>query len=186
VDRLDRPERHGGWARQHELHVVGQPGLSWKTYPERLTEAGMSWRIYQDEENCDDNSLAWFRQFADAPESSPLYQNGMVKKSAGWFERDAKNDNLPAVSWLVAPSAQTDHPNWMPAAGAQYVASKVDAIAANPDVWVKTVFILTYDGNEGYFDHVLPPTPPGGTADEFIGGIPIGLGFRVPTVVVSP
>jgi phospholipase C len=110
----------------------------------------------------------------------------MVKKSAGWFERDAKNDNLPAVSWLVAPSAQTDHPNWMPAAGAQYVASKVDAIAANPDVWVKTVFILTYDGNEGYFDHVLPPTPPGGTADEFIGGIPIGLGFRVPTVVVSP
>jgi phospholipase C len=110
----------------------------------------------------------------------------MVKKSAGWFEHDARNDNLPAVSWLVAPSAQTEHPNWMPAAGAQYIASKLDAIAANPDVWAKTAFILTYDENDGYFDHVAPPTPPAGTPDEFVGGVPIGLGFRVPTVVVSP
>jgi phospholipase C len=110
----------------------------------------------------------------------------MIKKSAGWFEHDAKNDNLPAVSWLVAPSAQTEHPNWMPAAGAQYIASKVDAIASNPDVWAKTAFILTYDENDGYFDHVLPPTAPAGTPDEFIGGVPIGLGFRVPTVIVSP
>ncbi|MFF4597190.1 phosphocholine-specific phospholipase C [Amycolatopsis sp. NPDC001319] len=162
------------------------PALSWKTYPERLTEAGVSWRIYQEEDNYDDNALAWFRQFADAPKSSPLYKNAMVKKSAGWFEHDARNDNLPAVSWLVAPSAQTEHPNWMPAAGAQYIASKLDAIAANPDVWAKTAFILTYDENDGYFDHVAPPTPPAGTPDEFVGGVPIGLGFRVPTVVVSP
>ncbi|WP_370945065.1 phosphocholine-specific phospholipase C [Amycolatopsis sp. cg5] len=180
------PQGTAGGPANTNFMSSDNPVLKWKTYPERLTDAGVSWRIYQEEDNYDDNSLAWFRQFADAPKSSPLYSGAMVKKSAGWFEHDARNDNLPAVSWLVAPSAQTEHPNWMPAAGAQYIASKIDAIASNPDVWAKTAFILTYDENDGYFDHVLPPTPPAGTPDEFVGGVPIGLGFRVPTIVVSP
>jgi phospholipase C len=78
----------------------------------------------------------------------------------------------------------------MPAAGADYVASKVNAIAANPDVFAKTVFILIYDENDGFFDHVVPPTAPAGTAGEYITvdnvSSPIGLGFRVPCVIVSP
>ena len=63
-------------------------------------------------------------------------------------------------------SYQSEHPDFMPAAGADFVASKIDAIAANPDVWAKTVFILNYDENDGLFDHVTPPTPPAGTPDE--------------------
>jgi phospholipase C len=90
----------------------------------------VSWRIYQ-EDNYDDDALAWFEQYANASPSSPLSQNGMVKKPAGWFESDARNDRLPEVSWIVAPTAQSEHPDWMPAAGAQYVASKLDAIAAS-------------------------------------------------------
>jgi phospholipase C len=83
----------------------------------------------------------------------------------------------------------------MPAAGADYVASKVNAIAANPDVWAKTVFVLIYDENDGYFDHVVPPTAPAGTTGEYITSSasaekdapgPIGLGFRVPCIIVSP
>jgi phospholipase C len=78
----------------------------------------------------------------------------------------------------------------MPAAGADFVASKINAIASNPDVFAKTVFVLIYDENDGLFDHVTPPTAPVGTAGEFLtvdGAIdPIGLGFRVPCVVVSP
>ena len=76
------------------------------------------------------------------------------------------------------------------------MAGKIDAIAANPEVWAKTVFILSYDENDGMFDHVLPPTPPKGTPGEFVagvsptgvqgGGLPIGLGFRVPCIIVSP
>ena len=77
------------------------------------------------------------------------------------------------------------------------MASKIDAIAANPDVWAKTVFILSYDENDGLFDHVPPPTPPAGTPDEFVtlesasegtpgDGLPVGLGFRVPCLIVSP
>lgn len=59
-------------------------------------------------------------------------------------------------------------------------------VAANPDVWAETAFILTYDENDGSFDHVPPPTAPAGTADEYVDGEPISLGFRVPTVIVSP
>ena len=93
---------------------------------------------------------------------------------------------MPQVSWLVAPSAQTEHPNWMPAAGAQYIAAKLEAIASNPEVWRKTAFILTYDENDGYFDHVPPPKAPPGTPGEFVDASSIGPGFRVPTIVVSP
>jgi phospholipase C len=48
------------------------------------------------------------------------------------------------------------------------------------------VFILCYDENDGQFDHVPPPVPPPGTPGEYIGGEPIGLGFRVPVTIVSP
>jgi phospholipase C len=53
-------------------------------------------------------------------------------------------------------------------------------------VWAKTVFILDYDENDGLFDHVVPPLPPAGTADEFANDLPIGGGFRVPCLIVSP
>jgi phospholipase C len=160
--------------------------LSWKTYPERLEAAGISWRVYQEEDNYDDNALAWFKQYGNAPTSSPLYQRGLLKLPAGAFEYDARHDRLPQVSWLVAPTAQTEHPDYFPAAGAEYIAQKLDAIASNPEVWAKTAFILCYDENDGMFDHVPPPVAPRGTAAEFVDGLNIGLGFRTPTTIVSP
>jgi phospholipase C len=160
--------------------------LSWTTYPERLEQAGISWQVYQEEDNYDDNALAWFKQIANAPKSSPLWQRAIRKGAAGWFEADARAGRLPQVSWLVAPTAQTEHPDYFPAAGAEYIASKLDAIASNPELWSKTLFILPYDENDGIFDHVPPPTAPAGTAAEYVNGLPIGLGFRVPATVVSP
>jgi len=160
--------------------------LSWTTYPERLQRAGVSWQVYQEEDNYDDNALAWFKQFASAPATSPLWQRGMRRRPAGWFEADARAGRLPQVSWLVAPTAQTEHPAYFPAAGAEYIASKLDAIASNEDLWHKTLFIVTYDENDGLFDHVPPPVATRGTRSEYVGGEPIGPGFRVPAVVVSP
>ncbi len=93
-----------------------------------------------------------------------------VRGQAGNFEDDARHDRLPQVSWLVAPTAQTEHPDYFPAAGAEYIAQKLDAIASNPEVWAKTAFILCYDENDGLFDHVPPPAPPAGTAAEFVDG----------------
>ena len=180
------PDGTGGGPITDNSPAYNNVTLSWTTYPERLQRAGVSWQVYQEEDNYDDNALAWFRQFARAPVSSPLWQRGMLKRPAGWFEADARAGRLPQVSWLVAPTAQSEHPDYFPAAGAEYIASKLDAIASNEDLWPKTLFILTYDENDGLFDHVPPPVAPRGTRGEYVAGEPIGLGFRVPAIVVSP
>ncbi len=161
-------------------------GYGWKTYAERLEEAGISWKVYQQEDNYDCNVLETFKVFRQASKGSPLYTKGVVRDPEGRFEYDAIHDKLPTVSWIIPTSFQSEHPDYMPADGAAFVAKKIDAIAANPDVWAKTLFILNYDENDGIFDHVVPPTPPAGTAQEFVGGLPIGCGFRVPCLLVSP
>jgi phospholipase C len=163
----------------------------WQSYPEALTDAGVSWQVYQEVDNYETNLLEMFKTFQSAPVRSTLYQSGMRTFSPGQFEYDAVHDRLPTVSWLIPTSYQSEHPDYTPAAGADFVASKIDAIAADPDVWAKTVFILNYDENDGLFDHVTPPTPPPGTANEFITvgsdpNWPIGGGFRVPCIIVSP
>jgi len=78
--------------------------------------------------------------------------------SAGQFEDDAEKDKLPTVSWIIPTSTDCEHPDYMPAAGADFVAGKVNALAANKDVWAKTLLIVNYDENDGLFDHVRPPT----------------------------
>ncbi len=158
----------------------------WQTYPEALTTAGVTWRVYQEADNYGCNMLERFQSFQDAPVTSPLYRNGLRTYQAGQFEYDAAHDLLPTVSWLIPTSYQSEHPHYTPASGADFVASKIEAIASNPDVWAKTVFILNYDENDGLFDHVPPPTPPWGTPLEFVDGLPIGGGFRVPCIIVSP
>ena len=169
----------------------------WRTYAENLTDAGVSWKCYQESDNYGTNVLEFMKQYQNAPTSSPLYQNAMTVQPAGQFELDAMNDNLPTVSWLFPTSYQSEHPSYLPAAGAAFVASKIDAVAANPDVWAKTVFLLVYDENDGLFDHVAPPIPPAGTEGEYVtvaespGGtvadsLWVGAGFRVPLTIVSP
>ncbi|HEY7212010.1 MAG TPA: phospholipase C, phosphocholine-specific [Bryobacteraceae bacterium] len=161
-------------------------GYRWTTYAERLEKAGVSWKLYQQDDNYGCNMLSTFKVFRDAPAGSALHTKGMLRGPVGQFEYDAMHDRLPAVSWIVPTSFQSEHPDYMPADGAAFVASKIDAIAANPDVWAKTVFILDYDENDGLFDHVAPPFAPAGTAHEFVSGLPIGGGFRVPCIVISP
>ena len=126
------------------------------------------------------------------------------------FRSDVENQKLPTASWLVAPENFSDHPG-APWYGAWYISETMDILTKNPEVWKKTIFILAYDENDGYFDHVPPFVPahparpetgltsPGiDTTLEFVtqqqestrknGGRtgPIGLGFRVPLVVASP
>jgi phospholipase C len=180
---IDPDGLHGGPILRN---VTPPGGYMWKTYAERLEESGVSWKVYQQEDNYGCNLLETFKVFQDAPKSSPLYAKGMVRGSEGQFEYDAMNDKLPAVSWIIPTGFQSEHPDYMPADGAAFVASKIDAIAANRDVWERTLFILNYDENDGIFDHVAPPVPPAGTPNEFVGGLPIGGGFRVPCILVSP
>lgn len=126
------------------------------------------------------------------------------------FRRDVQNGQLPTVSWLVAPQNFSDHPSsaWY---GAWYISEVMDILTKNPEVWKKTIFILTYDENDGYFDHVPPFVAPhphkkdtGLTSKNIHTGVdyvtsedqqsikdharesPIGLGYRVPMVIASP
>jgi phospholipase C len=119
------------------------------------------------------------------------------------FRLDVENKTLPTVSWLVAPETFSDHPS-APWFGSWYLSEAIDILTKNPEVWKKTIFILAYDENDGYFDHVPPFIAPDsydvstGKASkgidtsidwvklkEDIPG-PIGLGFRVPLLIASP
>lgn len=126
------------------------------------------------------------------------------------FRKDVKEGKLPTVSWLVAPQNFSDHPSaaWY---GAWYISEVMDILTNNPEVWKKTIFVLNYDENDGYFDHVSPFVAPHptkretgfcskgiNTAEEFVAdstqqsiqdrarNSSIGLGYRVPMVIASP
>lgn len=129
------------------------------------------------------------------------------------FRDDVNKGKLPTVSWLAGPQNFSDHPS-APWYGAWYVSEILDILTKNPEVWKKTIFIVTYDENDGYFDHVPPFMIPDnklpGTGKVSAGieteiehvrlenevkqGIPrnqaregaIGLGFRVPMMIASP
>jgi phospholipase C len=204
-----------------------EAGYDWSTYPERLERAGISWKVYQDIGvgltaegswgwtgdqpyigNYGDNSLLYFHQYQNAMPGNPLADKAKVGTNIAnqgtmfdMFRADVQSGNLPQVSWIVAPEAYSEHPNWAADFGAWYVSQFVDILASNPDVWSKTVLFLNYDEEGGFFDHMVPPTPApsadfGGSTVDIVNGIfpgtadhpagPYGLGMRVPLLVISP
>jgi len=163
---------------------------TWETYAERLERAGVSWRIYRPEITAEYpvglDVIMNFAVFQDAPKTSGLYENAAKQRSVETMLDDIRTSNLPQVTWIVPPYDVCEHPDELPAAGENYVHRILDAFRSNPKLWSRTAFILIYDENDGLFDHVVPPTAPPGTPGEYVDGAPIGLGFRVPCIVVSP
>lgn len=136
------------------------------------------------------------------PEGDVLFQ----------FRKDVEEKKLPLVSWLVAPEHFSDHPG-SPWYGAWYISEVLNILTKDPETWKKTIFIINYDENDGYFDHVLPFAPPVNPSQpvdmngkegveyvdqsqeymsdpslknyEKIEGT-VGLGYRVPMIIASP
>jgi phospholipase C len=193
----------------------------WTTYPERLLKAGVSWRIYQDmADNFTDNPLAGFKAYRDAHKDVPgsdkrLKDLALTTQHLDKLREDVVAGRLPQVSWIIAPAADSEHPApSSPAQGANYTARVIDALTADPKVWARTVLIVNFDENDGFFDHMPPPSPPSKDADgKLIGGStvdvagmhhtvrnpteakaerddlmnrPYGLGPRVPLYAISP
>jgi phospholipase C len=193
----------------------------WTTYVERLRGAGVSWRIYQDmADNFTDNPLVGFKAFRDAHATAPgadpsLARDGLSTYRLDRLRADVVANTLPKVSYIVAPAKDSEHPGpSSPAQGADYTARVLDALTANPQVWAKTVLLVMFDENDGFFDHVPPPAPPsrdaagallGGSTIDLAGehhlvrapsealfdrgdlmGRPYGLGPRAPMYVISP
>jgi phospholipase C len=211
-----------------------EQGYDWLTYPERLEAAGVSWKFYQDVGlgltpaqfegftdnpfigNFGDASPLYFLQYQNAQPGSPLFDkartgtdvfNGGAFNGGSLFQQlqnDVMNNTLPEVSWVVAPQAYCEHPTFPPNWGAWYISNVLDALTANPEVWASTVLIVNFDENDGFFDHLVAPTPPTSaatglstvdTVNEIYPGVPgvasfapgpYGLGARVPCFVVSP
>lgn len=164
-------------------------GYSWTTYPERLQAAGVSWRVYRPFGDSFGDALQWFSQYMNAGPGNPLYDRGIapVNDVIAHFAADVTNGTLPQVSWIIPDNlGLTEHPPYDIKWGEWYVGQILSALAANPKVAESTVFILTYDENGGFFDHIPPPLPNPGTPGEYTEGSAIGLGIRVPMFIVSP
>jgi len=203
-----------------------EAGYDWTTYPERLEAAGVSWKVYQDEGdglnaengnwwgwtsdpyigNYGDNSLLYFHTYQNAQPGDPLFEKARrgtrAKDGQDYFEllrQDVMAGNLPQISYIAAPEAFSEHSNWPTNYGAWYISKVLDTLTANPDVWSKTALFITYDENDGFFDHLVPPHAnnpliPGAssvpTDHEFYAGSlgdgAYGMGPRVPMFVISP
>jgi phospholipase C len=163
-------------------------GFRWTTYPELLEQAGVSWRVYRPMGDWFGDVLPWFAQFTNALPGSPLYDRGVaeVPDVVAALEQDVVAGKLPKVSWIIPTLDQSGHPPYSPADGEVFIQNVLGALQANPAVFNSTVFIVTYDENGGFFDHIPSPIAPPGTSNEFINGKPLGLGVRVPTLIISP
>jgi phospholipase C len=176
-----------------------ESGLAWTNYAQALEAAGVSWKLYQNAaDNFGDNGLAYFAAFENAAAGSPLWQKGMASVPAqtgvtpddilAAIHDDVVNQALPEVTWIVTDQWTSEHPSGpdAPVNGENFVRDLLDALAADPETFDSTVVFVTYDENGGFFDHVPPPVPAAGTPGEFVQGMPVGLGFRVPMLVLSP
>jgi phospholipase C len=195
---IDPEGRHGGPVIETESPRVRAKKLgsyTWPTYPEQLEARGISWKFYGTPETLvGDNVLPYFRSFLRRPKLAARAFRASFPSS---FVRDCKAGRLPQVSWVLAPFADTEHPPGPVSFGEIAAAEILGALVANPSLWASTAVFMTHDECGGFFDHVPPPTAPPGTPGEYLsvptlpapaGGIrgPIGLGFRVPLLVISP
>jgi phospholipase C len=184
---------------QVEQRQLDYGKLTWETMPEALTAAGVTWKVYNDPTSLLELApLPYFKQYVEPSLSQlELQVNGLDPIYPVDFAADVALGTLPAVSWIQTPLAMCEHPAAPPEYGEYLVQQILSTLVSNPEVWAKTVLFIMYDENGGFFDHVPPPTAPAGTPGEYVSvsplpaaasGIagPVGLGFRVPCLVVSP
>lgn len=180
--------------------------VSWPTMPEVLEDAGVSWKIYNppgsvyqptssDALLFSDNMMLYFEQFKNP--ATTIHQKAFSPLYPADFVTDVARGTLPSVSWVIPPIGYDEHPPAPPALGAWYIHQLLDTLVSNPAVWAKAVLFISWDENDGFFDHIPPPVAPLGTPGEYVtvsplpadaAGMvgPIGLGMRVPLLVVSP
>src|SRR5437016_8516319 len=179
--------------------------LTYTTMPEQLQARGISWKVYSSPDQnilntiFSDNVLSYFKNFQNP--ASTLYQNAFGPQFPADFLADALSGNLPQVSWVLASIVDSDHPRAPSLFGENTLSAIISAFTANSALCAKTVLFATYDEYGGFFDHVAPVTAPPGTPGEYVTAPavpdptvignpaitgPIGLGFRVPMLIISP
>jgi len=168
--------------------------FGWPTIPEVLEKARVSWRIYQ---NPNDNwtgamhGCLAFESFRNAKRGSAIYENGMSHWSLDDLARHVKSDSLPAVSWILPSQAESEHPSGSsPLGGAHFTSRVLSALLENREMWSKSVLFVTFDENDGFFDHVPPPAVPSLNPDGSPAGAATldvrGMYFEAPGTDAHP
>jgi phospholipase C len=192
---LGQDGENGGPTLSTKFDINGFVGdFTWTTMPELLSARGITWKSYTQVGGQFDNIFTCFSKFKTDPALKALGIDPVYPQD---FMGDLARGELPQVSFIQVAFNESEHAAFPPALG-EYAASQVlHAIWDRPEIWRKTAVIINYDENGGFFDHVAPPVPEPGTKGEYLtmselppeaSGIrgPIGLGFRVPCMVVSP
>jgi phospholipase C len=143
-------------------------GTPFLTLADEMNAANVSWRYYTDL-NTSDVGYQW-----NTLNAFPGLRTSSNIVSWKQFTRDAQAGNLPAFSWLTAPNADSEHPSNSVCVGENWTVQQINAVMSGPD-WSSTVIVVTWDDWGGFYDHISPPTVDG-----------VGLGFRVPMLVISP
>ena len=181
----------------------------WRFYARDLQQAGIDWRVYQCIDDYGDSGTEYSTQIFQSRLDGPLWQRGVatVDESrhtgltanadnlAAAIRDDVVAGKLPQISYVVSNQLFSEHPDAAAVNGGYLISKVLEALAADPDVLNSTAVIVNYDENDGQFDHVPPPVSPPGEYDEWLDddswtgasvATPVGLGFRVPLMILSP
>lgn len=155
------------------------PCFDYQTVADTMDAAGVSWRYYAPSitsaEGYHGSGYAWSAYDAIRHiRYGPDWTNNVISPNTQVLT-DVANGTLAQVTWVVPDAAYSDHAGIdSTGAGPDWVADVVNAIGAS-QFWDSTAIFICWDDWGGWYDHVAPPQ-----VDA------MGLGFRVPVIVVSP
>jgi phospholipase C len=167
------------WEREVDLESIKEqirriPGCLYirSIFPE-LEKAGVSWKYYAGDKQY--QNIA--RVLAEIRLSERRWGENVVHPSE--FMEDALNGDLAEVNYLIPARHLNEHPAGGEHAtsicvGENYTVKLINSIMEGPD-WEHTAIFVTWDDFGGLYDHQPPPQ-----IDD------MGLGFRVPLLVISP
>jgi len=147
------------------------PCFDYQTMADLLDARGVTWKYYAPGTTDGFFIISAFQAVKHIRYGQD-WQNNVVSPETQVLT-DIGNGQLAQVTWIVPTFNNSDHPG-APAQGPDWVASIVNAIGASP-LWNSTAIFVSWDDWGGFYDHVPPPQ-----VDD------MGLGFRVPVIVVSP
>jgi len=153
------------------------PCFDYQTMADLLDAKGISWRYYAAAEADDVNGGGYIWSAYDAIKHIRFGNDwsSSVISPPSKILTDIQSGNLAQVTWITPSRDYSDHAGpGLTSKGPDWVASITNTIGAS-QYWNSTVIFITWDDWGGWYDHVPPPM-----IDN------MGLGFRVPLVVVSP
>ncbi|HEY7756491.1 MAG TPA: alkaline phosphatase family protein [Actinomycetota bacterium] len=146
--------------------------FDFRTVPEQLEEIGVSWAYY----SASPYQSGYFWNALNG--ISGVYHTDLWRpdriRPVDRIVRDIRAGSLPAVTWVTPRFELSDHPPQSTCYAQDWLTGIVNAVMES-DGWEHTAIYITWDEWGGFYDHVPPPE-----VDD------LGLGFRVPTLVVSP